>query len=60
MDRYKNSKRKLALLRRNLRERERKLKEFQEAQQRLAYIKKIISQSLLVALVVGLIAYCAF
>ena len=42
MDKRKNSKRKLALLRQNLERRERKLKEHRELQERIKKTKKII------------------
>tara|TARA_B100000424_G_C22758216_1_gene409224 strand:+ start:373 stop:558 length:186 start_codon:yes stop_codon:yes gene_type:complete len=42
MDKRKNSKRKLALLRQNLERRERKLKEHRELQERIRKTKKII------------------
>ena len=56
MDKYRSSKRKLAILRKNLADRERKLREFREAQERKAKAKKIILVSAMLASV-GVVVY---
>ena len=60
MENYKSSKNKLALLRRNLKERERKLKEFQQVHKNRAQAKKIALLGVLITLFVGVVAYIAF
>ena len=60
MENYRSSKNKLALLRKNLKERERKLKEFQQIQKNRVQAKKIVLLGVLVILFVGVFAYIAF
>jgi len=57
MGKYRVSKEKLALLRKNLAERERKLREFQRLQERQALTKKIILFAALAPLVLAVAYY---
>ena len=59
MDRYKSSKRKLALLRKNLAERERKVREYQASQERKALVWKIFLSSV-AAVALVLVAFFAY